>query len=566
MKGTSKDYVTVVAVENTSTEASIQSSPVIDKASPFVTVLSINATETCSTKNTLTMSETVMVHRALGERLGFGLKFQGGTKSNETIQRLFIQSCTANSPASRVKASWGVLKEGDEILEINEMDVRKLTRMQCVQSLKESGDSIKLLVRNGQGQVRHENSNEQIVNGKSEKRLVPPPVPPRKLNRKKSFETGVVSKENLPSLKKSCSLDLTPPVDPELYLNLFSDENERASLKGSESDADTASTLSTVIDRFSDRQSICSSMSVDSDYDLAKSSNLESLAKVLKPFQLLEKEFHLDKTLKNEYIPMQIKTPGYEVMEVKPAKQSKQDYENVSLTSVTTQRNMVYENVEVKTPPKPLPRQQAPKEGEPRKRAVVVPTPRTKPPVPPTKISPAVTEVSTVQTWLNTSSDMVHECPVAPPAEILKVSVINNSNGFSLTPNKSKKKDPSHLPQVINVVPKIPLKPPEVPRTSGLIVDYSKLENEVFADFKNHKMVQAEIVFNDELFEAADIFAGDNLFDSLEEGEKLGPPEIVSQPGPSEAYFNFGWSPVALSTIGEADEDMSSLEYQPNTG
>lgn len=562
MKSSCKDYVTVVTVENTSNiamEASVQA-PVIDKASPFVTVLSINATETCSTKNILQMSEMVIVHRAPAERLGFGLKFQGGTKSNETIQRLFIQSCTANSPASRVKASWGVLKEGDEILEINGMDVRKLTRMQCVQSLKDSNDLIKLLVRNGQGQVRNEHSNELIVNGKAEKRLAPP-VPPRKLNRRKSLETPNISngssKEN--QQKKP---DFTPPVDPELYFNLFSDENERVSLKGNDSDADTASTLSTVIDRYSDRQSICSSMSIDSDYDLAKSTNLESLAKALKPFQLLEKEFQLEKKSDGKTMT------GYEVMDVKPIKQ---DYENVSLTSVATQRNMVYENVEIKTPPKPLPRQQAPKEGEPRKRAVVVPTPRTKPPpVPPMKKSSGtVTEVSTVQTWLNTS-DMIHECPVAPPSEILKVSI--NNNNFNGSPaNKQKKgnnnkKDPSHLPQVINVVPKLPLKPPEVPRTSGLIVDYSKLENEVFADFKNHKTVTAEVVFNDELFEAADLFDSEHLFDSLEEGEKLGPPEIVSQPGPSEAYFNFGWSPIALSTIGEADEDMSSLEFQPNSG
>uniref|UniRef100_A0A336M5Q9 CSON010496 protein n=1 Tax=Culicoides sonorensis TaxID=179676 RepID=A0A336M5Q9_CULSO len=591
MKSNNKDFVTVVTVENNSNGSTDTQSPVIDKASPFVTVLSINATETCTKKRGLSMSETVTVHRAPGERLGFGLKFQGGTKSNEKIERLFIQSCTPNSPASRVKASWGLLKEGDEILEINGMDVRQLTRMQCVQTLKDSGDQIKLLVLNGQGQTRNENTNEQVINGKVEKRLAPPPpppVPPRKLNRKKSLE--MLNLNGTQSQKKSSPVDLTPPIDPEFYVNLLAEENERSSWKGSESDADTASTLSTVIDRFSDRQSICSSLSLDSEYDISKNTSLESLAKVLKPFQMLEKEFQIDVNQKlenknkingTEYVQMNNKAPGYEVMEVKPSpntskKLNKQDYENVALTSVSTQRNMVYENVEVnKTPPKPLPRQQIPRDIEPRKRtliASVVPTPRPKPPLPPTKKETQITplpEVNSVESWLNTATDMIHECPVVQVSnEPLIVSVKSKSNNEqpASKTKSNNKKDPKHLPQIINIVPKTPPKIPEIPRTTGLIVDYSQLENEVFAELKNQKTLEADVIFNDDLNETD--FTVDSLFDSLdhEDGEKLGPPELLAQLGPSEAYFNFGWSPVALSTIGEADEEMSSLEYQPNNG
>lgn len=45
-----------------------------------------------------------------------------------------------------------------------------------------------------------------------------------------------------------------------------------------------------------------------------------------------------------------------------------------------------------------------------------------------------------------------------------------------------------------------------------------------------------------------------------EDGEKLGPPSIVDGPGPSEAYFNFMWSTNMLPTIGEVEEEFSSLE------
>lgn len=45
-----------------------------------------------------------------------------------------------------------------------------------------------------------------------------------------------------------------------------------------------------------------------------------------------------------------------------------------------------------------------------------------------------------------------------------------------------------------------------------------------------------------------------------EEGEKLGPPELVNGPGPSEAYFNMFWHANLLPTIGEVEEELSSLE------
>ncbi|XP_036327592.1 serine-rich adhesin for platelets-like [Rhagoletis pomonella] len=47
-----------------------------------------------------------------------------------------------------------------------------------------------------------------------------------------------------------------------------------------------------------------------------------------------------------------------------------------------------------------------------------------------------------------------------------------------------------------------------------------------------------------------------------EDGEKLGPPELINGPGPSEAYFNLYWHSNMLPTIGEVEEEFSSLEPQ----
>ncbi|KDR13786.1 hypothetical protein L798_12081, partial [Zootermopsis nevadensis] len=122
-----RDYVTVVAVQG--------SSP----AEEYVTVLSVG----CEAPDG---AEDVLVYRLPGERLGFGLKFEGGTSTSEKVRRLFIQSCAPDSPASRAHCSWGSLQEGDEVLQIDSVPVTAMTRLDCVRSLKESNVVIKLLV------------------------------------------------------------------------------------------------------------------------------------------------------------------------------------------------------------------------------------------------------------------------------------------------------------------------------------------------------------------------------------------------------------------------------------
>ena len=114
--GTAEDFITVVSVGNQGTPPSEN----------FVTVLSIGngrkeeeqkAPVVKSLKNGVDahFEEEIEVYRLPGERLGFGLKFEGGNKTSERVKRLFIQSCADQSPASRAKCSWGSLGEGDEV-------------------------------------------------------------------------------------------------------------------------------------------------------------------------------------------------------------------------------------------------------------------------------------------------------------------------------------------------------------------------------------------------------------------------------------------------------------------
>lgn len=82
----------------------------------FVTVLSIGTKNQEQTNNNdKYLDEEVEVYRLPGEKLGFGLKFEGGNKTAEKVRKLFIQSCAEQSPASRVKCSWGSLGERDEV-------------------------------------------------------------------------------------------------------------------------------------------------------------------------------------------------------------------------------------------------------------------------------------------------------------------------------------------------------------------------------------------------------------------------------------------------------------------
>ncbi|XP_059607504.1 uncharacterized protein LOC132255467 [Phlebotomus argentipes] len=488
------EYVTVVAVDNGAVMAK-ESVSAEEKSpdSPFITVLSIGDTPAAGQA-----AENVVVYRLPGERLGFGLKFQGGTKSNEKIQRLFIQSCAPDSPASRATASWGFLREGDEILEIDGVSVTQMTRIECVRCLKESNVAIKLVVRNGEGRP----TDDAKTNSRPPK---PPPVPPRKLNKRRIEQPAEQpSSQSRDQQRHSLRAEngFTPPPDAEFYLNLFSEEND-SNFRGSESD-DTGSTISTVIDRCKDvdQISVSSSKSVE-------------LAKVLKPFTLLEREFNVENTGKLEECLMRLQPPVSfqddqvvivhgEATRVK-VEPPESDYENVIFLS--TQRRseaQKYENVTVEPlPPKPLPRQVI--TVEPKKRTIV-PSVRPRESKATKEVSP---EYTTIETWLQGAQEPVQVAASEPPVkQCIKISTADEED-------------------------------------DGYVESSSDEE--------------VEKVYEPILMEKRDSSDG-------EEGEKLGPPELLAGPGPSEAYFNFHWnSPVMLPTIGEVEEELSSLEQQ-NSG
>jgi len=153
------DFVTVVSVDGNRGGTIIQQLPQQPSAveNSFVTVLSIGDDPPAIPD--ASAAEEVLVYRLPGERLGFGLRFDGV----DTCNRLFVQSCADGSPASRTRASWGSLCAGDEIVRINGRPVNKLSRDDCVRCLKESGLVVKLRMIDGRVAAK-----------------APPPVPPRK--------------------------------------------------------------------------------------------------------------------------------------------------------------------------------------------------------------------------------------------------------------------------------------------------------------------------------------------------------------------------------------------------
>ncbi|KAF5274611.1 hypothetical protein FQA39_LY07223 [Lamprigera yunnana] len=297
------DFVTVVSVGSEANNAnnlqeSIQRN--LDDKSEYVTVLKIGQEETPQE-----IIEEVLVYRLPGERLGFGLKFEGGTKATEFVSRLCIQSCAPDSPASMVQCSWGKLCEGDEVLKIDSQPVTTMTRIDCVRCLKDSNVVIKLLIKH----LMHKRCDDVTDGVSSGSRLSedlphvisvekkrtpppPPPVPPRKVPRKALKDPNIISTDNVttvvdPDIGGSPNADQVTngiryncfqsprnsgkflrkspevsrhlykdrrlsdgsigPPDAEVYLDLFSQE---PGCNLSESD-DTGSSISTIIDRLS---------------------------------------------------------------------------------------------------------------------------------------------------------------------------------------------------------------------------------------------------------------------------------------------------------------------------
>uniref|UniRef100_A0A0C9RA28 IL16_0 protein n=2 Tax=Fopius arisanus TaxID=64838 RepID=A0A0C9RA28_9HYME len=274
-KNGTDEFVTVVSV---GTQPKIEN---------FVTVLSIGTgrTEGSADGDEGQLDEEVEVYRLPGERLGFGLKFEGGNKTSERVRRLFVQSCAEHSPASRTKCSWGSLGEGDEILSIDGVPVTHMSRLDCVRHLKESQLVIKLLVR-CRGALRpkvvsaERKSSPEKSKSPPELPALPPPVPPRKLRQARGSADGdanpspvrkikngqgnalrgetkfsinhgnnsspKATNHKSPEFTKSKQPTMQEPPEALVYLDARSQDG--SSTHGSTSD-DTGSSMSTVVDR-----------------------------------------------------------------------------------------------------------------------------------------------------------------------------------------------------------------------------------------------------------------------------------------------------------------------------
>lgn len=535
------EYITVVSVDVADQPKSINSEKnghkldqhVHENISSFKTVLSINNQTTTTTISTsqsssengmsLSSSEIVPVYRLPGERLGFGLKFQGGTMLNERVQRLFIQSCAANSPASRARASFGLLSEGDEIIEIDRQPVTKMTRIECVKCLKDSNVAINLLVCKGVIMVNGKGKNGETMNGdQPKKRMLPPPppmVPPRKIIKKVQREQIPIPVITTKTIHKE-----TLPVAAELYLNTLDEENYN---RNDESD-ETGSTISTVISNFSSETDLSLLSTTSSSSDLTKL--------LTKPFQLIEREFNVHNTTTNSTInsvnsstvtattnisSMSIDNILFNDMEpndfggsdkIQIDIKSFANYENIDINDNNHEQQLQqqlkqqqqqhqqeqeqeqqYENVEIKLP-------------TPRPRSASLTTNQD------TILlsnSPKIIS-NTIESWLNDSNNT-------------KTTSINGTKDDNMSPKTASTDNDNNNDD------------DDDENTFEMGKIYEPIKFECFA-------------------------AGDD-----EEDEKLGPPELLNI---SEAYFNFSWCgnpSSSLATIGEAEEEFSSMEPQFTT-
>ena len=83
------------------------------------------------------VEEDIIIYKLPGEKLGLGLRFEGGSRANECVRHLYVQCTAESSPAAKTKCTWpGGLRAGDEILLISGKNVKKLTRLDCVRALK----------------------------------------------------------------------------------------------------------------------------------------------------------------------------------------------------------------------------------------------------------------------------------------------------------------------------------------------------------------------------------------------------------------------------------------------
>ncbi|XP_047735775.1 uncharacterized protein LOC125177658 [Hyalella azteca] len=246
--------------------------------------------------------EKVVVLRLPGEKLGLGLKFDGGWGCRDLVRRLFIESIALDSPGYRASLPWGQLCPGDQILNIEGVPVSSMTRLQCVTALRDSHVRVTIGVLRGDGVVPLLEDGPSSVNcGQGDRiGLPPPPLPPRHFS---SRDPGRPPKD-VSSFNHSAKTEPiqyfvpdnpAPPLPPAacVYMDLLVEEEERRKRCGSESD-ETGSSVSTVIDRLSLTSS--TNVSRNSSFNASADNryNQIDLTSALSQFEMLEQEFECD--------------------------------------------------------------------------------------------------------------------------------------------------------------------------------------------------------------------------------------------------------------------------------
>ncbi|KAF2360493.1 PDZ domain [Trinorchestia longiramus] len=255
-----------------------------------------------------TVCEKVVVLRLPGEKLGLGLKFDGGWGCNDLVRRVFIESIAVDSPGSRASLPWGQLCSGDQILNIEGVPVSDMTRLQCVTALRDSHVKVTIGVLKGNGVVPVLDDGPSNLNRSSEtnrnerNNLPPPPLPPRCNSGK---DPGRPSKDGIfhEVISNSQPIQYFVPDSPAapmppaafVYLDLLAEEEEeRRGRCGSESD-ETGSSASTVVDRLS--LSSSTTVSRNSSFNASTDGvryNKIDLMSALSQFEILEQEFERD--------------------------------------------------------------------------------------------------------------------------------------------------------------------------------------------------------------------------------------------------------------------------------
>ena len=181
------------------------------------------------------IEEEVTIYRLPGERLGMALRFDGGQSVCQTIRRVFVQSISANSPASKaIGLMLGILREGDEILQIDGRISSTLTRHECITLLQDAPVCVRLM-------VRRLSSNlclccqAYVVPSDAKSNLSPccPPATVAQLSdsinqqavQKEHFSTATVfvsSSEPLLSDSLASSKKVPPPVPPRMATTTLS--------------------------------------------------------------------------------------------------------------------------------------------------------------------------------------------------------------------------------------------------------------------------------------------------------------------------------------------------------